>query len=1421
MDYGSSGLNLGNSSSSSSSGSSSGATYYNITDNSDATWATIDLNENVGIGKNPSGYKLDVNGSINSSNYYKNGVELPTMQGITSTASQSNVIELSNTKVDLNTQLKINRSSTDGDLSPPIYIVSQATTTNTASQVEGLKMTLIRPDETSYAPYYGPSIAFCNQNLNGTENRMCYIAGVNTDSSDIRSGGLWINTNKAGSGTRRMTLNHDGRLCLGVNVINPILTESMMEINTSTLQGWSSSGRISFVHSKIILSNSSATNNCDINYNQSLSRLEVSRPLYVSGDIFMNTTNKVATEAYVNSAITTGGSAQANQILPSGYTFSKDVNSELHLDSTETNEKINFDLPVLINNTLTSSSTAITTLNGDTNINKAKLITIDNNSSNGILEFKSADGAKKVQFIYDSVNNVININSNPTIGSSLIKTDFFRCNDYQFINYTNAPTTSSSIPNLKVSNNTLYFQNSTGVQIMATKSYVDSLAGQSSNLSLSAISITPSNTTQMIKLSVNTASNAQSGYGISQGFYIDDPNITETQVGKIEITKSNNTAGNTLSEMGLFAHDGNDLKKVLNINPTQITGSISSNFKVENATTTGRYIQMGLDGADAVYLDFGSKDSSTTSDYDSRLISIGGTQNTTGQALFKYISGSHEFYSGSDSNLVLKMNTADITTYDHILPAVDNSLDIGSSSKRFNEVYSESAVLSSIKADNTGSITNALTFNGSMMEVNRAVIPTLSNLFNIGNANKKWNDIYSTNTHAYQFRFINTNENAVVVNKIYNDNASDNLIIEKNSNTTPKQAIIISSSTMSIDNNVEIKSPANTEYLFSIFGKNNYYYRFKTKQNGTLPEQSDLIIETNTTYANYSSGYPDTLPTGNMIRMDGLVTRQKAIILENFGLSMIEKKGAIFMAGDKLYFKSYSTSSGYSNTNGTAGRVNIISSSEVSAVKTLNQVFMNTSYDANTKAITFGLDQTNSIMSDTREANNEPLNDTDIEQVSFKLYDDDIFVIKKNSTNDGQVMIKGNNNSLLRLACDNSSSALLKFERTGYSSNGLTFSINTNDLIRINNDGLRVISGELICNNIDTNSTTSLLLKANNANKVSLNNNDITVYENLLPNGDDVLNLGGSNNYFAGAFINSINTSTLSNSAQINMNIGGGATELSLTSSALTCSINILPSGTRNLGSSTARWNDIHYNNLVSASDRNLKENIESCILGLEFLKNVEPVSYTWKDVGKRKHIGYIAQQVEETLNKFDLNMTDWAIVGTSNDEYHLKYLEFIPILHNAILELNNKLEAYALSQDINKDIVKLNTWEDIKRRDSNYYDKYEIFDRKIEMINDTQSTIINEVNEIISEMKLECETLRNENNILKDQMEIMQNDINEFKEMKEQLKLLLNSKDQPPQQTPAKTGRLTIRQTNLTPTTTLKSEGGIKVKNSIFGTKK
>jgi archaellum component FlaC len=260
-----------------------------------------------------------------------------------------------------------------------------------------------------------------------------------------------------------------------------------------------------------------------------------------------------------------------------------------------------------------------------------------------------------------------------------------------------------------------------------------------------------------------------------------------------------------------------------------------------------------------------------------------------------------------------------------------------------------------------------------------------------------------------------------------------------------------------------------------------------------------------------------------------------------------------------------------------------------------------------------------------------------------------------------------------------------------------------------------------------------------------------------------------------------------------------------------------------NLGSSTLRWDNIYYNNLISPSDRNLKDNIQYNPLGLEFLKSFDPVIYTWKQNSHgRNHSGYIAQDVEASLSKFGYEMKDWALIGKVNGEYHLKYLEFIPIIHNAVLELNNKLDAMGLERDIKNDLVKL---EDVKRRDSDYNDCLEAINRKVEILEDNYPSLVSDVNDVLQEYKTEIECLRNENDTLKAQMLEMQNELNEFKAIKEELKALLKPKtEQPPQQpVPPKTtnGRLTIRQSNLTPNSTIKSDGAIKVKSSLFGSSK
>jgi len=122
------------------------------------------------------------------------------------------------------------------------------------------------------------------------------------------------------------------------------------------------------------------------------------------------------------------------------------------------------------------------------------------------------------------------------------------------------------------------------------------------------------------------------------------------------------------------------------------------------------------------------------------------------------------------------------------------------------------------------------------------------------------------------------------------------------------------------------------------------------------------------------------------------------------------------------------------------------------------------------------------------------------------------------------------------------------------------------------------------------------------------------------------------------------------------------------------------------LGTSSYRFNDAYVTNgVTSGSDRNEKENITQSDLGLTFIKELNPVSYTWKNNNSnRTHYGLISQDIETWLSDNDKNNTDFAgLVKTdvseeqdgSSYKYGLRYNEFISPLIKAIQELSAKVE--------------------------------------------------------------------------------------------------------------------------------------------------
>ena len=108
-------------------------------------------------------------------------------------------------------------------------------------------------------------------------------------------------------------------------------------------------------------------------------------------------------------------------------------------------------------------------------------------------------------------------------------------------------------------------------------------------------------------------------------------------------------------------------------------------------------------------------------------------------------------------------------------------------------------------------------------------------------------------------------------------------------------------------------------------------------------------------------------------------------------------------------------------------------------------------------------------------------------------------------------------------------------------------------------------------------------------------------------------------------------------------------------------SSDIRPGGdnTLDLGTSGARFRDAYVaGGVTTSSDVNLKENIKETTLGLDFINDLRPVEYKWKD-GTRKHQGFIAQEVRDVLDDKD-SSSDQGMWGLNTFKFDKE--EFVTI---------------------------------------------------------------------------------------------------------------------------------------------------------------
>lgn len=121
-------------------------------------------------------------------------------------------------------------------------------------------------------------------------------------------------------------------------------------------------------------------------------------------------------------------------------------------------------------------------------------------------------------------------------------------------------------------------------------------------------------------------------------------------------------------------------------------------------------------------------------------------------------------------------------------------------------------------------------------------------------------------------------------------------------------------------------------------------------------------------------------------------------------------------------------------------------------------------------------------------------------------------------------------------------------------------------------------------------------------------------------------------------------------------------------------------SGATNLGGSNYPWNNIYAtNDTIQTSDRRKKTDIKE-LDGryLELFDNLTPKSFKMLD-GKRTHIGFIAQEVEEAMKSVGLSNEDFAGLCIDCDEnneqhYSLRYGELFMLCVAKIKELERKL---------------------------------------------------------------------------------------------------------------------------------------------------
>lgn len=183
----------------------------------------------------------------------------------------------------------------------------------------------------------------------------------------------------------------------------------------------------------------------------------------------------------------------------------------------------------------------------------------------------------------------------------------------------------------------------------------------------------------------------------------------------------------------------------------------------------------------------------------------------------------------------------------------------------------------------------------------------------------------------------------------------------------------------------------------------------------------------------------------------------------------------------------------------------------------------------------------------------------------------------------------------------------------------------------------------------------------------------MTVYQNLYSANPDVGGyLGYINGQTAdGSITQGIGVMNSGSTGQLICSSGGARIGYGRSSSVTCTSGQVYLTANNIVANGTLTKSD----GTVITSDRNKKEDIrEDVERYLQIFNNLRPVSYRLKN-RKRRHLGFIAQEVELSMIDAEIQSEDFGgLVVDRKNGYGLRYEEFIPLLTAKVQELDRKV---------------------------------------------------------------------------------------------------------------------------------------------------